>query len=157
MSTRDQKCQVRLRITWQKNYQSVLLTLYSVSNMSLTARARKSQRAWLNLVKKGTWKWDHYYWGDYLAPDRVFYWGGGATQQVWQNIWLWTRTAARPKGISVRGKSLKRPIASTRLLTWWEVRGVDRRWQVLLLSFVTCFPPQLFQPVDFNLLLSSSL
>ena len=52
MSTRDQKCQVRLRITWQKHSQSVLLTLYSVSNMSLTARARKSQRAWLNLVKK---------------------------------------------------------------------------------------------------------
>ena len=31
------------------NPQSFLLTLYSVSNMSLTARARKSQRAWLNL------------------------------------------------------------------------------------------------------------
>ena len=46
-------------------------------------------------------------------------------------------------------ESLKRRIASTRLLTWWEVRGVDRRWQVLLLSFVTCFPPRLFQPVDF--------
>ena len=98
--------------------------------------------------QKGTWKWE-VYWGDYLAPDGVFYWGGGAAQQVWQNIWLWTRTAARPKGISVRGKSLKRPIASTRLLTWWEVQGVDRRWQVLLLSFVTCFPPLLFQPVDF--------
>ena len=43
----------RLRIKWQKNSHSFLLTLYSVSNMSLTARARKSQRAWLNLVTKG--------------------------------------------------------------------------------------------------------
>ena len=35
----------------EKLSQLFLPTLYSVSNISLTARARKSQRAWLNLVE----------------------------------------------------------------------------------------------------------
>ena len=54
-----------------------------------------------------------------------------------------------PRGSLFEGNHWKDRLHQLDPHTWWEVRGVDRRWQVLLLSFVTCFPPLLFQPVDF--------